>query len=896
MRKARSKQWGPDHPSTLITLNDLALAYQNAGKLTQAIELFEQVRDAEAKTSGANDHNTLITLANLAGAYRQAGKLTQATELYEQVRDAAVKKLGADHPSTLFILNSLAAAYLVAGKLTQAIELLERVRDAQLRKLGAGHPETLATMCNLALAYQAAGKLDLALPLYEETLKLQKEKYGADHPSTLVALNNLAIAYRAAGKLPPAIELLEQVRDASVKKQGADHPSTLLSLNNLGMAYKAAGKLTQALPLLEQAAAGIEKRNFLSECAATVIPNTIAAYEAAGQFGKAEAWRRKWLAVEKKKEGVVSAAYAGELAALGVDLLNQKKYADAEPVLRECLELHDKLLEKKQAARWQVANVKSMLGEALLGQKKLAEAEPLVIVGYEGLKQNEDAIPEATRYVRRIEGVQRLIDLARATNKPDDLKKWQAEFAKYPPSDPAKAQGHQAAWAKNLGVPVEITNSIGMRLVLIPPGEFEMGSPKERIEEELKAHSGEYWYKGHVQDEGPKHRVRITRPFYLGVYAVTQGEYQRVMGANPSEFSSAGKEKDKVAGQDTTRFPVEHVSWDDTVEFCRKLSQLPEEKAAGQTYRLPSEAQWEYACRAENAGRWCFSAQPNPCPVAFEMTLLRDYAWFDHAGGTTHAVGGKRPNAWGLYDMYGNVWEWCQDWYGQEYYSKSATDDPAGPPSGSNCVLRGAGWDRTPYECRSCYRGSSEPSNRSNNIGFRVCLVPGEKTVTPAELLRLVDADGKWSIPSNAPPPAVAPFGTAKAQGHQSAWAKHLGVPVEITNSIGMRLVLIPPGEFQMGSPEELIQEQLHVHEENDWYRGWYRQWLSRRRAGAPGADHKTVLARCDGSNAGRLPARYGPQSQLFPRGLETAGGTGIVGRRSGVLPAAFGAARGSSG
>ena len=102
--------------------------------------------------------------------------------------------------------------------------------------------------------------------------------------------------------------------------------------------------------------------------------------------------------------------------------------------------------------------------------------------------------------------------------------------------------------------------------------------------------------------------MRITKPFYLGMYEVTQGEYQRVMGTNPSEFSATGKDKDKVAGQDTKRFPVENVSWDEAVEFCRKLSEMPEEKAAGRTYRLPSEAQWEYACRAGSTAR-CVSAR-----------------------------------------------------------------------------------------------------------------------------------------------------------------------------------------------------------------------------------------------------------------------------------------------
>ncbi len=157
------------------------------------------------------------------------------------------------------------------------------------------------------------------------------------------------------------------------------------------------------------------------------------------------------------------------------------------------------------------------------------------------------------------------------------------------PFDAAAARQLQQQWARHLGVPVEVSNSIGMKFVLIPPGKFMMGSPKELIEEELKTPNIEGWYKVHLSREGPRHRVRITKPFYLGVYDVTQGEYERVMGTNPSEFSATGKHKDQVAGQDTKRFPVESVSWDDAVEFCRKLSVSPAEKAAGRTYRLPSE-------------------------------------------------------------------------------------------------------------------------------------------------------------------------------------------------------------------------------------------------------------------------------------------------------------------
>ena len=158
--------------------------------------------------------------------------------------------------------------------------------------------------------------------------------------------------------------------------------------------------------------------------------------------------------------------------------------------------------------------------------------------------------------------------------------------------------------------------------------------------------------------------MRITRPFYFGAYVVTQGEYQRVMGTNPSEFSATGKGKDKVGDLDTKHFPVETVSWDDVLEFCRKLSEMPEEKASGRTYLLPSEAQWEYACRAGSTGRFSFSSGRSGIPKEFDENVLFDYGWFNgNSGGMTHKVGGKPANAWGLCDMHGNVWEWCQDWF-----------------------------------------------------------------------------------------------------------------------------------------------------------------------------------------------------------------------------------------
>ncbi len=288
----------------------------------------------------------------------------------------------------------------------------------------------------------------------------------------------------------------------------------------------------------------------------------------------------------------------------------------------------------------------------------------------------------------------------------------------------AKEQKEAWRWREHSGLPIEITNSIGMKLALIPPGEFTMGSPRELIQQELKTPGIEDWYKDRLPGEGPQHLVRITRPFYFGVYLVTQEEYQRVMGINPSEFSAAGKGKGKVAGEDTRRCPVENVSWNDALEFCRKLSNLPEERSAGRTYQLPSEAQWEYACRAGGAGRFSFSPGGNAVPKESENNRLCDYGWFDgNSSGRTHPVGEKKPNAWGLFDMHGNVWEWCQDWYGKDYYAKSPVDDPAGPLAGTYRVCRGGGCRVPAWRCGSASRGNREPGLHYGGLGFRVAQV-----------------------------------------------------------------------------------------------------------------------------------------------------------------------------
>jgi len=247
-----------------------------------------------------------------------------------------------------------------------------------------------------------------------------------------------------------------------------------------------------------------------------------------------------------------------------------------------------------------------------------------------------------------------------------------------------------------------------MKLADIPAGEFLMGSPD--TEEGLSSNEHQ-------------HRVRITKPFRLGVYQVTQAEYQRVMRMNPSWFASTGKGRDQVAGKDTSRFPVEAVSWDDAVEFCSKLSALPEERRAGRTYRLPTEAAWEYACRAGTTTPFHFGRQLN----GGEANCHGNYPYATTSKGPyltrTRTGGFYAPNGFGLHDMHGNLWEWCADFYGADYYKKSPVADPGGPPEGSSRVLRGGSWHYDAVFCRAASRDRFTPSNRNNYYGFRVLCV-----------------------------------------------------------------------------------------------------------------------------------------------------------------------------
>jgi uncharacterized protein (TIGR02996 family) len=254
----------------------------------------------------------------------------------------------------------------------------------------------------------------------------------------------------------------------------------------------------------------------------------------------------------------------------------------------------------------------------------------------------------------------------------------------------------------------EIVNSIGMRFAAIGPGLFRMGAPRGEV--------------GRDRDEEP-HPVEITRPFHLGVFPVTQAQYQRVMGDNPSLVRPDGPEASRAQGVDTSDFPVENVGWDDAVEFCQRLGQRQAERRAGRRYRLATEAEWEYACRAGTTTATFFGDSLGSSLANFNGNSPYNGAGRGPYLGRPSAVGAYPCNAWGIHDVHGQVWEWCSDYHADYDLSEAAQSDPQGPKRGNRRSLRGGAWLVNGEYSRSASRAHAPPDEIDSISGFRVVLV-----------------------------------------------------------------------------------------------------------------------------------------------------------------------------
>jgi len=255
-------------------------------------------------------------------------------------------------------------------------------------------------------------------------------------------------------------------------------------------------------------------------------------------------------------------------------------------------------------------------------------------------------------------------------------------------SSPSPPQPVHPTTPQEIGIANSVVNSIGMRLNLIPAGAFMMGSQAS---------------EAHRKNDETQHRVTLTNSFYLGTTQVTQGQWKSVMGTTPW--------KGQVFVREASNDAATYVHWDDAARFCARLS-----AKEGKTYRLPTEAEWEYACRGGTTTAYSFGD---------DAAQLSDYGWFDeNAYGIgkkyAQAVGLKHSNGFGLHDMHGNVWEWCSDLYGN--YPTFSVTDPQGAAEGSRRVIRGGGWGSNAWNCRSAIRGSDTPGTRDSHVGFRVAL------------------------------------------------------------------------------------------------------------------------------------------------------------------------------
>ncbi|MBX9579402.1 MAG: tetratricopeptide repeat-containing protein [Gemmataceae bacterium] len=431
----------------------LGVSLVGLGYPGKAVGLLAEARAALAAHLGPDHQDTLACTAHLGAAYRMTGRAAEAVALLERVRDARAEALGPDHPDTLAAVQDLAKALTTAGRGAAALALFERVRDERARVLGPDHLQTLEGLYEMANACRTVGRMGQATALLEGLREPLARRLGPDHSHTLNALENLGVQYLAAGRTAEAIAVLEPLRAAQADRFGPDHRNTLHTVHHLGVAYADAGDVEQGLGMLERAAAGFDRLGLATEEWGLVVPQLYEHLERAGRYAAAEAWRRKWLAEVRRRDGPGSLAAGEALAQLGANLVRQGRDADVEPVLREGLAI---LLKELPAGpvvfdgitpeftrRWlaglTTAVARAHLGGVLVGRGEYGEAEPLLVQGYDGLKQWErDPLYQhggGSAAGEVAECLDRLAELAAARGRPAEAARWRAERAKYPPSE-----------------------------------------------------------------------------------------------------------------------------------------------------------------------------------------------------------------------------------------------------------------------------------------------------------------------------------------------------------------------------------------------------------------------------------------------------------------------------
>ncbi len=426
---------GPEHPETLAVVHVLARAYGADGQWAKATQLLEGVRGLMEKEFGPEHPRTLVVLSNLGHAYGKGGRVAEATELLEKVRDLRVAKLGPDHPATLITLDNLAQAHRAARNLPKAIALLEQVRDRAGQKFGPEHPRTLGMLAHLADAYREAGRLPEGIQVLDVIRDARVKKQGADHPQTLTVTQQLAVSCWTVRQFDRSVPLFEDLLKRRRANLGADHPDTLATMANLGVNYRDAGRLADGLAMLEDALArGRNLPGGLPERLAFVPRALAVSYSRDGQFAKAELLYRAAFEEARDKHGDGQPQTLNPLGELCVNLLAQKKFAEAVPLMRR----HLAGREKHEADAWPTQHARMLLGAALLGKEQFKEAESLLLAAHEGLKQRQAQIHPADRPAVLASSLVWLVRLYEAWDRPEEAAQWRKRLEAFKASLPKK--------------------------------------------------------------------------------------------------------------------------------------------------------------------------------------------------------------------------------------------------------------------------------------------------------------------------------------------------------------------------------------------------------------------------------------------------------------------------
>jgi eukaryotic-like serine/threonine-protein kinase len=464
--EVQSKSLGEQHPDTISSMNGLATLYTDASRFSEAEALYAKVLDIKRRTTGEEHPGYLSSESDLAQLYGAEGKFPEAVKIYLKILETERRVLGPEHPDTLNTMNNLAGMLEHQGKYDEAEALHKGALEAQKRVLGPEHEHTLMSMNNLAIVYYRQGKYAEAESLWKQALEGMSRVFGEEHRNTLVTMNNLAAIYRIQGKYPEAIAMLKRANELQTKVLGADDPMTSHSLSGIGVIYRTQGKYADAEQIfkkvldLRQRVLGKEHFETLTaiDNLATVYtdehkfeeaqslltpllearrrlqgvesPDTLYSlntqallYREEGKYAQAEELYNKLVEIRIRVQSSENPATTEAIVSLGQVRVQQQKFLEAEPELRQALASY----EKSKSNDWQKYKCQSLLGISLAGQQKYAEAEPLLIEGYQGMVEREAKMPfDAVRFVEQAR--EQIVKFYDAWAKPEKATEWREKM------------------------------------------------------------------------------------------------------------------------------------------------------------------------------------------------------------------------------------------------------------------------------------------------------------------------------------------------------------------------------------------------------------------------------------------------------------------------------------